>query len=107
MSLCWRWSPSRCATTYRSAGSGGREIRDRVGHGSCAARVIDNHLKRSGIKITPAHEADRVLSPGSPDVKCCRLDQAEKRPGSDRSIASDPAPGCEPTIELRLMMLPP
>jgi hypothetical protein len=51
--------------------------------------VIYNYLKRSGIKITPAHEADRVLSQGYPDVKCWRLHEFEKRPSSDRSIASD------------------
>jgi len=52
--------PSRCATSYQSGGSGGRDIRDCVGNGSLLRGVIDDYLKRSRINIRPAHEADHV-----------------------------------------------
>ena len=66
--------------------------------------VVDNYLKRSGIKITPAHEADH-LSMGFSLITSTRgvvLLPAYAQSFLPRSITSRPLKGDTPTIDLVL-----
>ena len=66
--------------------------------------VIDNYLKRSGIKITPAHEADH-LAMGMSLIASTRgvgLLPAYAQNFLPRSVTSRPLRGDTPTIELVL-----
>jgi LysR family hca operon transcriptional activator len=66
--------------------------------------VIDNYLKRSGIKITPAHEADHVTMGMSliASTRGVGLLPAYAQNFLPRSLTSRPLKGDAPTIELVL-----
>jgi len=67
-------------------------------------RVIDNYLKRSGIKITPAHEADHVTMGMSliASTRGVGLLPAYAQNFLPSSITSRPLKGDAPTVELVL-----
>jgi len=67
-------------------------------------RVIDNYLKRSGIKITPAHEADHVTMGISLIVSTrgVGLLPAYTQNFLPSSVASRPLKGESPTVDLVL-----
>src|ERR1700674_2626560 len=66
--------------------------------------VIDNYLKRSGIKITPAHEADHLAMAMSliASTRGAGLLPAYAQNFLPRSVTSRPLKGDAPTIELVL-----
>ena len=66
--------------------------------------VIDNYLKRSGIKITPAHEADHVTMGMSliASTRGVGLLPAYAQNFLPRSLTSRPLKGDTPTVELVL-----
>jgi LysR family hca operon transcriptional activator len=66
--------------------------------------VIDNYLKRSGIKITPAHEADHVTMGMSliASTRGVGLLPAYAQNFLPSSITSRPLKGDMPTVELVL-----
>ena len=66
--------------------------------------VIDNYLKRSGIKITPAHEADHVTMGMSliASTRGVGLLPAYVQNFLPSSITSRPLKGDAPTVELVL-----
>jgi LysR family transcriptional regulator, hca operon transcriptional activator len=66
--------------------------------------VIDNYLKRSGLEITPAHEADHVTMGLSliASTRGVGLLPAYAQNFLPRSVTSRPLKGDEPTIELVL-----
>jgi LysR family transcriptional regulator, hca operon transcriptional activator len=76
-----------------------------VSHTALVLRgVIDNYLKRSGIKITPAHEADHVTMGMSliASTRGVGLLPAYAQNFLPSSITSRPLKGDAPTIELVL-----
>src|SRR4029077_14245820 len=66
--------------------------------------VIDNYLKRSGIEITPAHEADHVTMAMSliASTRGVGLLPAYAQNFLPSSITSRPLKGNAPTVELVL-----
>ena len=66
--------------------------------------VIDNYLKRSGIEITPAHEADHVTMAMSliASTRGLGLLPAYAQNFLPRSVTSRPLQGNTPTVDLVL-----